>query len=273
MTDDTVPEKNGRAAARLTLAIMAGVWITATTGMEVKAAEPAAFRDCSVCPEMIPLPAGTVALGDARVRDAAPPPDDPVRKVGPFAIARTETTFRQWGACVAEGACRGGQDDHGWGRDDRPVINVTAADARAYADWLSRRTGHSYRLPTEAEWEYAARAGTTTLYPWGDVMEQGRANCRGCDGPVVEHAGTTPVGTYPPNAFGLYDMNGNLWELTADCWTPGHAAPASASSDECKGACHAGRRLVLHAGTGGVGSARAQRGGRLELRGRFPGGA
>lgn len=180
------------------------------------------MQDCAVCPVMVAVPAGRFTLGDARVPDAAPRGAEITR---PFAIARGEITWRQWEACVAEGGCRGGQRDHGWGRGDRPVINVTLADAEAYAVWLSRRTGHRYRLPSEVEWEWAARAGSTSLYPWGEAMRPGLANCRGCDGPVVEHGGTVPTGAYPANAWGLTEMNGNLWEMTADCWTPG-GAPA-----------------------------------------------
>ncbi|SOE00464.1 formylglycine-generating enzyme family protein [Caenispirillum bisanense] len=200
----------------------------AAAGVLLMAAFPAAagepFRDCPACPEMVAVPPGTFTLGDARVPDAAPREATVVR---PFAIGRTEVTWRQWGACVAEGACRGGQDDHGWGRGDRPVINVSLADAEAYVAWLSARTGHTYRLPSEVEWEWAARAGTTTLYPWGEAMTEGRANCRGCDGPIVEHGGSFAVGNYPANAWGLLDTAGNLWELTADCWTA-DGAPSGA---------------------------------------------
>lgn len=210
------------AAAAALLAALAAAGARAA---EVDGPPGDPFRDCAVCPEMIPLPTGAFAMGSDVLRAAGPP--RPVRITDAFAIARTETTWDQYQACVEAGACRGGQDDHGWGRGDRPVINLTIADARAYAAWLSAVTGRSYRLPSEAEWEWAARAGTTTPYPWGDAMEEGRASCRGCDGPVVEHAGTTPVGAWPANAWGLHDMNGNLWEMTADCWTPRHPPDAS----------------------------------------------
>lgn len=202
------------------LAIVAALAVTALAVAPVRAEAGATFRDCPVCPEMVAVPVGAFTMGDARVPDAAPRPAE-VRR--PFAIGRTEVTWRQWNACVAEGACRGGQDDHGWGRGDRPVINITAADAEAYVAWLSARTGHVYRLPGEVEWEWAARAGTATLYPWGDAMQPGRAECRGCNGAVVEHGGTVPAGSYPANAWGLVDTAGNVWELTADCWTPGGA--------------------------------------------------
>ena len=142
---------------------------------------------------------------------------------GAFAIGRTEITFDDWNVCVTAGACRGGQSDHGWGRGKRPVINVTWADAQAYAHWLSGRTGAAYALPSEAEWEYAARAGTNTPYWWGDQVGRDHANCRGCS-PRWGGKSTAPVASFPPNPFGLYDMNGNVWEWTSACWKP-HAEP------------------------------------------------
>ena len=101
--------------------------------------------------------------------------------------------------------------------DDHPVVCVSYDDAVAYADWLTQTTGHKYRLPSEAEWEYAIRAGTTTIYYWGTEIGKGNANCDGCNGPRDSRS-TTPGGTYPPNAFGLYDMSGNVWKWLADCW-------------------------------------------------------
>ncbi len=150
------------------------------------------FRDHPQAPEMVVLPGGAAAL------------------------SRTEVTFAQWDACVAAGGCAAIADDHGWGRGDRPVINVSWNDAQAYAAWLSRLTGRRYRLPGDAEWERAARAGTSTAYWWGDDMRPGMARCRGCN-PGVADYGTMPAASYPPNPFGLYDMNGNLWEWVADC--------------------------------------------------------
>jgi len=155
-----------------------------------------AFRDCPDCPEMVALP----GVG-ARA----------------FAIGRFEITFDDWQACARAGACRGDVDDHGWGRGRRPVINVTWAEADGYARWLSAVTGAAYGLPSEAEWEYAARAGTRTAYWWGDAPGRGHANCRECGG-AWDGRSTAPVGSFPANPFGLYDMNGNVWEWTADCW-------------------------------------------------------
>jgi len=133
-----------------------------------------------------------------------------------LAMARTETTFAQWDVCAAAGACPRVADDHGWGRGERPVINVSWEDAAAYARWLSALTGRRYRLPSAAEWGFAARAGSRTAYWWGDGMKPGMARCRGCN-PGVNDYGTMPAASYPPNPFGLYDMNGNLWEWVADC--------------------------------------------------------
>jgi len=134
----------------------------------------------------------------------------------PFSLTQTEITFDQWQACVADRACRGGQDDHGWGRGTRPVINVTWDDAKSYADWLGTKLGQSCRLPTASEWEHAARAGTTTGFWWGDSPGRGRANCRDCLGDKPPY-GTRPVGSFAANPWGLFDMNGNVWEWTATC--------------------------------------------------------
>ncbi|MGE5546269.1 MAG: formylglycine-generating enzyme family protein [Solirubrobacterales bacterium] len=156
-------------------------------------AELPADHSCPSCPTMVAIPAPR-----------------------PFRMSRTEITFDQWEACAAEGACRAERDDHGWGRGTRPVINVSYADAQDYAAWLSRKSGQACRLPTEAEWEFAARAGTSTAYWWGDDPAAGLANCRDCGASPVY--GTLPAGSFPPNPFGLYDMNGNVWEWTSDCW-------------------------------------------------------
>ncbi|MBM3559992.1 MAG: formylglycine-generating enzyme family protein [Alphaproteobacteria bacterium] len=141
----------------------------------------ARFRDCSDCPEMVVVPAGTFVMGDATGRSSERPPVA-VHLARPYAIGAYEVTFAEWEACVATGACRPNLDDHGWGRGRRPVINVSHADALAYAAWLGARAGRSCRLPSEAEWEHAARAGRTTRYWWGDAVGSGRANCRRCGG-------------------------------------------------------------------------------------------
>jgi formylglycine-generating enzyme required for sulfatase activity len=130
---------------------------------------------------------------------------------------------------------QGEPPDRGWGRGDRPVINVSWDDARAYADWLSDQTGQRYRLPTEAEWEYAARAGTTTPFWTGDCIHTDQANYdgnydyNGCGAKTGVHRGqTVPAGSLPPNAFGLHEIAGNVWEWVEDCW---HSSYAGAPTD------------------------------------------
>ncbi len=174
-----------------------------------------------VGPEMVVLPAGSFRMGclsdDNDCRDA----ELPVHQVTvpSFAIGKYEVTFAEWDACVAGGGCKGYQPpDQGWGRGDRPVINVSWEAAQSYVIWLSAQTGETYRLPSEAEWEYAARAGTETKYHWGNsIVGQNRANCKGC-GSLWDGEETAPVGSFGPNAFGLYDVHGNVWEWVLDCW-------------------------------------------------------
>jgi len=129
----------------------------------------------------------------------------------PFSMTSTEITFAQYDTYAnATGAPK--PDDEGWGRGIRPVINVSFNDAVAYAAWLSKKTGKKYRLPTEEEWEFAARAGTTTTYSWGNAVGVNR--CSGCAGSEWQNKQTAPVRSYNPNGFGLHDMEGNVWELT-----------------------------------------------------------
>jgi formylglycine-generating enzyme required for sulfatase activity len=135
-----------------------------------------------------------------------------------LAVAKYDITFAEWDACVAAGGCKGYRpDDAGWGRDDRPVVNVSWDDAQSYLQWLSDKTGRQYRLLSESEWEYAARAGTTTAYYWGDSVGRGHANCTGCGNPS-DGKQTTPVGSFAPNPFGLYDMSGNVLQWVTDCF-------------------------------------------------------
>ena len=145
-------------------------------------------------------------------------PQHPVTIARPFAVGRYEVTFDEWDACVAEGGCNGYKpSDEGWGRGRRPVINVSWDDAQAYVTWLSKKTGKSYRLLSGAEYEYAMRAGTQTVYPWGDTIGTNNANCHSC-GSQWDAKQTAPVGSFAANGFGLYDMVGNVREWTEDCY-------------------------------------------------------
>ncbi len=230
------------------------------------------FRDCPLCPEMAVIPAGSFRMGSPAWNAGPFGGDGPPRRVTiayAFAIGVYEVTFDEWGACADAGGCGGREPgDYGWGRGRRPVTDVSWDDAQAYARWLSAETGEAYRLPSEAEWEYAARAGTQTSRYWGDGEED---QCRYANGWDREWGGTprgrgineqfglttascsdgqgegtAPVGSYEPNRFGLYDMLGNLTEWAEDCWNAGYADAPDDGSAWSPGGCE---RRVLRGGT------------------------
>ncbi len=182
----------------------------------------APFRECAKdCPEMIVIPAGGFTMGSPATEQGRFDNEGPQHQVTlakPFAVSKFDVTFADWDACVSVGGCPKAGDSN-WGRDTRPVINVGWDDAQTYVAWLSKMTGQPYRLLTEAEWEYAARAGTTTAYYWSDEIGTGNANCVGC-GSQWDAKQTSPVGSFKPNAFGLYDMAGNVWQWVQDCYHP-----------------------------------------------------
>jgi formylglycine-generating enzyme required for sulfatase activity len=189
--------------------------------------ECAAEQDKDYCPEMIVVPAGSFMMGSPpseKGHQQSEEPLHPVTIVQPFAVAKVELTFDEWDTCVAYGDCPQGVSDAVWGHGQRPVINVTWDDAQHYVAWLSRMTGKPYRLLNEAEYEYAARAGTRTAYPWGDDIKlngKAMANCDGC-GSQWDGRQTAPVGSFGANQFGLYDMVGNVFEWTEDCMHGGY---------------------------------------------------
>jgi formylglycine-generating enzyme required for sulfatase activity len=244
---------------------------------------PGVFRDCAVCPEMKILPAGSYTMGSpAALLDELPwerhisgvrilweSPQVDITIAKPFAIGRFEVTRDQFAEfvkatghetlehCVVWAGDWDTSDNGKTWRDpgipqaaDHPAVCVSYNDAQAYAAWLSEITGRAYRLPTEAEWEYASRAGSTSAYPWGDdgmnVCEYGNVAdaTLGAAHPARAHIAcddtwlyTSPAGMLKPNAWGLYDMIGNAWEWVADCWMPNHDAMPDDGSAVTDGFC------------------------------------
>ena len=182
------------------------------------AAPVSEFRDCDDCPRMVVIPAGRFRMGCVSGSDDCSNDERPVHNVDvpSFALSKYEVTFEEYDRFVSATGHRR-PEDLGWGRGDRPVITVSWNDAVAYVAWLSAETRADYRLPSEAEWEYAARAGTTTRYSWGRAPGRNRANCDGCESRWDKDR-TAPVGSFPPNPWGLYDMHGNVSEWVQDCW-------------------------------------------------------
>jgi formylglycine-generating enzyme required for sulfatase activity len=218
------------------------------------------FSECRNCPEMIVLPTGKATIGS--------PPDEPLRRENepeieitierPFAMSRTPVTWDQWEACVRDNRCDGfaveralttlpnGEPNanfRDYGRGTRPVVGVSWYDAQAFVGWLNAKANEddAYRLPSEAEWEYGARAGTTTAFPWGRELDHDFGNF-GLDGESLGGKAegrdvwvdeTSPVASFPPNAFGLYDMHGNIFEWTEDCYEADRAhAPTDGSANK-----------------------------------------
>lgn len=180
-------------------------------------------RDCSTCPTLVVAPAGAFTMGSTN----GDPDERPAQRVTipkAFAIGKYEVTFAEWDACVADRGCNGYRpSDKGWGRINQPVINVNYTDAQRYAAWLSRKTGHRYRLPSEAEWEYAARAGTTGDFAYGATLTTQQANF------ARSAARTSQVGRYAANAWGLHDVHGNVAEWVINCQTTDYTGPPGAA--------------------------------------------
>jgi formylglycine-generating enzyme required for sulfatase activity len=218
------------------------------------------FKECRNCPEMVVVPAGSFVMGS--------PADEPDRRENerqvrvtfarPFAMARTEVTWDQWEACVRDRWCDGvgveqalrtgpkGEPNANfvdWGRGTRPVVGPSWFDAQTFVGWLNWKTGEddAYRLPSEAEWEYAARAGTRSAFPWGAKLDHNHGNFGGpgpglggkAEGRDVWVDRTAPVASFPANAWGLHDMHGNVFEWVEDCYEADRAnAPADGSANK-----------------------------------------
>jgi formylglycine-generating enzyme required for sulfatase activity len=194
--------------------------VHALTATQERALKPKdSFTECTDCPEMIVVPAGSFAMGSPASEPGHKPSEDPQHTVTigkAFAVAKLELTFAEWDTCAAHGNCDARVSDGGFGRNGQPVINVTWQDAQRYAAWLSALTGKPYRLLSEAEYEYAARAGTTTAYPWGAAIGKNNTVCVGC-GSQYDGKQPAPAGSFAASPFGLGDMIGNVWEWVEDC--------------------------------------------------------
>jgi formylglycine-generating enzyme required for sulfatase activity len=223
--------------------------LAASAGTPAKPGPGESFRDCRDCPEMVVVPAGSFLMGspeedpDGLVYEM---PQHRVTFTEPFAVGRFAVTFAEWDACVADGGCEGYEpSDQGWGRGNRPVINVNWDDVKAYAQWLTKKTGKHYRLLSEAEREYVARAGTATPFWWGSTISTNQANY---DGNYVYVGGgrkgefrrkTLPVETFKPNPWGIYQVHGNVWEWVEDCRHLNYTGAPSDGSAWTEGDCTA----------------------------------
>lgn len=252
-----------RAAAAIGVglaAASAGAQKAAPVGPPAVSAPGQVFRDCAaICPEMVVVPAGGFMMGSTLSSDSSP-----VHRVtlpNAFAVGRFEVTFAEWDACVAASGCIAATDPDALApkraapspkRERYPVDNISWNDAQQYLAWLSAKTGAPYRLLSEAEWEYAARAGTTTPFNTGEVIALDDANFSrapnfqtGAPALIRDQRkvpalplGSFPVGSFAPNGFGLYDMHGNVAEWVQDCFNRNYnGAPANGAAwtaGECK---------------------------------------
>ena len=261
--------KKGETIARTaTVLAAAAVALSFSIARAADSAPGTAFRDCPACPEIMVVPAGEFVMGStlAETGHTDEKPQHTVRIAQAFGVGKFEVTFEQWDSCTKAGRCPAAKDD-GYGRGSYPVINVSWRDATAYTKWLSDITGRSYRLLSEAEFEYAARAGTQTPWFWGDAPDSWGSR-DACDyANTHDEAGKEahamyvwshhkcndgygengPTGSYKPNAFGLHDMIGNLREWVADCMLVGYeGAPIDGSVRPHQGACE---KRVVRGGT------------------------
>jgi len=239
--------------AVLGAAVLAWAWFAFVSFHSAPSAEILplrVFRDCPECPELVAIPSGVFERGSPPGELGHHASEGPVTRVAirrSFAIGRYPVTFGEWDQCLRDGACRHKPNDRGWGRGTGPVFYVSWNDVQDYIAWLGTKTGKAYRLPSEAEWEYAARAGTRTAYSWGDAVGRKMANCKGCSEYASER--TTPVGSFSPNRFNLFDMHGNVWQWVADCWNASYAGAPVDGSPWLNGECG---KAVVRGGAWGL---------------------
>ncbi len=212
------------------IALVSGLACGQSAAKDPQAGE--VIRDCAVCPELVVIPPGSFTMGSPESEPGRQKDEGPERLIVIdyfLAFGRFEVTFEQWDVCVDAGGCPQTRD-MGWGRGGQPVFRVSWHDAQKYVAWLREKTGLPYRLPSEAEWEYAARARGQYRYIWGDTFQPGLTN---------SGTGPLPVGSFQPNDFGLYDMGGNLREWVADCWrdnlknVPADGRAFQATNEDC----------------------------------------
>jgi formylglycine-generating enzyme required for sulfatase activity len=227
-----------------------GLLVAVAMGQQpcIKPGSGVSFKDYPDCPEMVVVPEGSFVMGspdNEPDRSKHEGPQHRVRIGKPFAVGRLAVTFAEWDACEAAGGCGGYiPQDQGWGRGDLPVINVSWNDAKAYVSWLAKKTGQPYRLLSEAEREYATRAGTTTPFWWGASITPEQAhydvsaeayNGGGSKGEYRQK--TLPVKSFKPNPWGLYQVHGNVWEWVEDCWHDSYSGAPRDGSDWTSGEC------------------------------------
>ncbi|WP_417625211.1 formylglycine-generating enzyme family protein [Paremcibacter congregatus] len=197
------------------------------------------FKECDDCPEMVVIPSGKFVMGlNPKVKMPAVYTkfQVPARQViipRKFAMGRFEITYAQYLTCFEDGGCSKKPGAFGWGGVKQPLMNASWDQAQEYVKWLSRKTDEKYRLPSEAEWEYGARAGTETVFWWGDAVGEMNAKCKACLHHVSYYLeAPVPIGNFRPNPFGLYDMLGNVSELVQDCFVRGYDHVASSNSSK-----------------------------------------
>ncbi len=227
------------------LLLTTAVWLTPAVAAKHAREPGATFKDCDDCPEMVVVPAGSFTMGSPaseKKRDKDEGPRHRVTIPRSFAVGKFEVTFAEWHACVSAGGCTRKPSDRGWGRGRRPVIDVSWHDAKTYVKWLSGKTGKTYRLLSESEWEFAARAGTTTPFSTGRRITTAQANFDGNHTYDGSRKGryrkkTVKVGSFSANAFGLHDMHGNVWEWVEDCYNKTYRSAPTDGSPRTTGSC------------------------------------
>ena len=198
-------------------------------------------------PVMRVIPGGSFEMGSAAGEEFKDERPRHSVSIESFAVGQYEVTFDEYDV-FARATNRSLPNDRGWGRGSRPVTSVSWEDAKAYAKWLSEKTGKAYRLPSESEWEYVSRAGTDTQYWWGEEIGEGKANCDGC-GSEWDNKSTSPVGRFSANGFGLYDTLGNVWEWVEDCWHGNYeGAPVDGSAWLASNDGHCDQRVLRFPG-------------------------